>query len=504
MNVRSVLIALLVFYAISAHGQQTDLLMGRWHASRLEEQVLKTKSMVHLGSKPVLLNRKLDTISYAFMTDSMKYYSQLAARVMRDHLFQLKGKDYHISGDLLVDYRVGREFELDSASRGVYMAVRGIVLQGEIGKRFSFTTGFYEAQNYSPRYLRQFVDSNEVFPGWGRVKLFKENGYDYSKSFGKVGVDIFSTLHAELGYGNHFIGNGYRSLLMTDGLMNAPYVELDWRSRNGIFQYRTWYSTLQSQQRLPLGDTPESLFKRKSGHFHYLSIKPANWLEFGVFEGMISQRVTDSTVVKQPWNAFQPLIGVNTLIANWDGEQNVYAGFQMSVQFERWMVYSQYLVDDPASKRIGVQVGAKFFSLFLKGLDLQVEYNQTGAYTYAGSSALYGLNQVNQPLGHPLAGGVEEWIGIAEYRYGRVFARTKFNSIRHAVGEKGKWDADLDAETLEEFARIQQLECQVGYQLNLKTNAEIVFGYTYREGSYVGNTYLIGIRTNLHNNYFDF
>lgn len=504
MNVRSVFIALLMLFAFAASGQQMDLLMGRWHASQLEKQVLEKKSMVHLGYKPIFLRTGLDSISFDFLSDSTKYYSKMAALVMRDHAIQIKGKDYELLIDVLFDYGLGQDYYAPDSSLNLFTGVRGGVVQGKIGKRFQFNTGLYEAQMLGPAYLRSYRDSTGILPGWGRVKSYKEGGFDYSRSFGRMSVELLPSIQLAMGYGNHFIGHGYRSLLLTDGLMNSPYVELGWRSKDGRFQYHTWYATLQTLERLPPGDTPESLFKRKSGNFHYLSVKPWSWLEIGVFEGMISQRVTDSTVVKPKWNEFQPILGVNSLIEGWDGKQNVYAGLNLSIQFPNGMIYGQYMLDDPATDRSGFQIGAKTLSLVVRNLDVQLEYNQTGGFSYSGRADLAGLNHFNQPIGHPLGGSIKEWVGASSYRYHRLFGRVKGNWISHDEGPSGQWNAEEIVESEAKSIEILQFECQIGYQLNLKTNAEVVLGYTYREGDVKSNIYFVGIRTNLHNNYFDF
>lgn len=504
MNVRSVIIFMFMVISFAAKGQQTDLLMGHWHASKLEQEVLQKKRMVHLSSKPIYLRSETDSLTFIYLTDSAKYYSKLAARVMRDHLFEIKGKDYVLSGDVLLDYGVGRDYKGSDTLLSLFSGIRGLVVQGEIGKRFQFNTGFYEAQMLAPYYLREYRDSTGILPGWGRVKSFKEGGIDFSRSFGKMSFDVLPTLRITLGYGSHFIGNGYRSLLLTDGVMNSPFIEFGWRSRNGVFQYQTWYNTLQTLNRLPLGDTPESLFERKGGNFHYLSVKPISWLELGLFEGMISPRVNDTTIVKTPWNVFQPIIGVNTLVSGWDGKENVYAGMNLTLTFKEYLIYAQFMIDDPTTKRQGFQFGAKSYGAIVNNLDIQIEYNQTSDFAYAGRSVISGLNQFNQPLGHPLGGAVQEWLAIVSYRYERFFGRVKGNWIQHDVGNAGRWNATSMLTSTRLHQKTQQIEFQVGYQLNLKTNAEIVAGYIYRESGVNSNIYMLGIRTNLHNNYFDF
>jgi hypothetical protein len=510
MNARYILI--FAFFALvqSAYCQQPELNMGAYQSSMLEREIVSQKKSVHLGQRPYLVQLFSDTIRYSFLEDSSKYYSQFGAKVMRDHIFEKKGRDYFIALDVLAEIGYAKDFSVpDSNDRGDFSFVncRGALLQGQIGQKFTFNSGLYEVQRVATRYLDEFIDSMGVVPGWGRVKNYMVTGVDYSMSFGNISYSILPNWNIQLGYGKHFIGHGYRSLLMSDGVFNSPYVKTSATFFNGKLLYSTWYTTLQSLERLPIGDTPESLFKRKGGSFHYLSFKPVDWLELGFFEGTVWRLVDSLQTHSLPWNAFVPVIGVNSSVEGYDGVNNVYSGLNIRLNLPYSVsVYGQLLIDDYESNRTGYQIGANIFDMVVPRLNIRVEYNHLSNYTYASNYHMQSLTHFNQPIGHPSGGATDEVIVQSDYRWKRWFGRMKYNQIKHGEGPEGQWNFEYAPEILPsfEYRNIKQLEVTAGYKLNLHTDAEIFGGIILRQSYERSSIIMFGIKTNLHNSYFDF
>ena len=60
----------------------------------------------------------------------------------------------------------------------------------------------------------------------GAWKDFNETGKDYSSVSAYISYSPWSFLNIQAGHGKHFIGNGYRSLLLSDNAFNYPYLKL--------------------------------------------------------------------------------------------------------------------------------------------------------------------------------------------------------------------------------------------------------------------------------------
>lgn len=510
MNARYTLTAAVSLLFHFAYCQQPELNMGNYQSSLLEREVVTGKKSVHLGQRPFQVQLFSDTIKYSFLEDSSKYYYQFGAKVLRDHIFEKRGKDYFIAADVLADISYSKDFSVpDTNDRGDFSFVngRGALIQGEIGRRFTFNTGLYEVQRVATRYLDEFIDSSGVVPGWGRVKNYMVTGVDYSMSFGAVSYSVLPTWNVQLGYGKQFIGHGYRSLLLTDGVFNSPFIKTSSTFFDGKLLYSSWYTTLQSLERLPIGDTPESLFKRKGGSFHYLSFKPANWIELGLFEGTVWRLVDSLSTHSMPWNAFVPVIGLNSVLEGFDGFNNVYSGINIRLNLPySFSVYGQVLIDDFETNRTGYQIGFNVFDLFLRRLNVKAEYNHVANFTYSSSYHMQSLTHFNQPIGHPSGGATDEVVVQTDYRWRRWFGRMKYNQIRHGKGPEGQWNFEYAPEILPsfEYRNIKQFELTAGYKLNLHTDAEIFGGIILRESYEKSSIIMFGIKTNLHNSYFDF
>ena len=64
-------------------------------------------------------------------------------------------------------------------------------------------------------------------PGQGYARNFKDEGFDYAMSSGYVTYRPNNMFYVQFGHGKHFIiGDGYRSLLLSDNTFNYPYLKI--------------------------------------------------------------------------------------------------------------------------------------------------------------------------------------------------------------------------------------------------------------------------------------
>ena len=97
-------------------------------------------------------------------------------------------------------------------------------------------------------------------------------------SSGYISYSPIKEFNIQFGQGKHFIGDGYRSMLLSDNSFNYPYLSISLNLLDGKLFYKTVNAWMQTLERMPLSASPEALFKRKSGSFHYLSLsRKSNW-----------------------------------------------------------------------------------------------------------------------------------------------------------------------------------------------------------------------------------
>ena len=61
---------------------------------------------------------------------------------------------------------------------------------------------------------------------WLNILLFRDDLMDFYYATGYINYDINRFFDLQLGHGKHFIGDGYRSMLLSDNSFNYPYLKI--------------------------------------------------------------------------------------------------------------------------------------------------------------------------------------------------------------------------------------------------------------------------------------
>jgi hypothetical protein len=69
--------------------------------------------------------------------------------------------------------------------------------------------------------VQQWVKDRHAVPGAGFYQDFKGTGYDYFDARGYITFNAAKYIDIQFGYDKNFIGDGYRSLFLSD--FSAPY-----------------------------------------------------------------------------------------------------------------------------------------------------------------------------------------------------------------------------------------------------------------------------------------
>ncbi|MFK7807730.1 MAG: hypothetical protein AB8F74_08035, partial [Saprospiraceae bacterium] len=169
---------------------------------------------------------------------------------------------------------------------------RGISLRGGIDQKVFFYTEILEAQTQFPTYFRQRVERDKAVPAASLYKPYDssvidtEGAYDYLNAQGYVGFNISKHVGVQLGHGNNFLGNGYRSLFLSDFAANYFYLKLN--TRVWRFHYQNIFAELNAETgRSSPGD---NLIPKKYFAAHYLTARITNNLYIGLFESVVFSR----------------------------------------------------------------------------------------------------------------------------------------------------------------------------------------------------------------------
>lgn len=327
----------------------------------------------------------------------------------------------------------------------VFANRRGLDVRGDVDGRLYFQTSFLETQARFPTYVNQWITEYKAVPGAGFYKTYKsevvniENGYDFNVANAYIGFKASEHIGFQFGHGKQFIGNGYRSLFLSDVGNYTFFLKLSvrvWKLHyQCLFQELNTISTAVPRP-------SNSILPKKYSAMHYLSFKPTPKLAFGLFEGTIFNRSQQFE-----FQYLNPVILNRTVEGMIGSPDNVLLGLDARWNFlNRFQLYGQVIIDEFLFSEIykpeqtgwwankyGAQVGLKYINaLGIDHLDLQMEYNTVRPFTYSHSDSLNSYTHYNQPLAHPLWSNFSEFIALARYQpLPRLTASARFLHMKY-------------------------------------------------------------------------
>ncbi|NNK27539.1 MAG: gliding motility protein RemB, partial [Flavobacteriaceae bacterium] len=463
-------------------------------------------------------------------------------KLWNEHLVQLKGKDYWFTIDPIFDFSVGKN--TDSDHDGTFTNTRGVYIQGGLGKKLNFSASIFESQGRFPDYFNQFAESLKPFgpdpgviPGRGIAKRFKKDSYDFPVAEGYLSYAPADFLNIQFGHGKNFIGDGYRSLLMSDNASPYPFLKLNtkfWK----IKYTNTWMWLRDLRPEV----TEDGAFLTKYMANHYLSWNVSKRFNLGLFESVMWTNTNDRGF---DINYLNPVIFYRAIeFATGPDAGNAIIGLSSKFKWnDQVNLYGQFILDEFSlndvkagnkswKNKFGFQLGAKYYNAFdVKNLLLQFEYNQVRPYTYSHNSIVLNYAHNYQSMAHLWNSNFREAILIGRYNYKRWSADAKivvgvkgfdFNTVDDMANYGGDIFADERERPSDSGIEIGQgiktnifhAEVQASYLLNPKTNLKVFTYLSYRDfdpeaqtAEVISNNTLwfnLGLRTDLFNWYFDF
>jgi hypothetical protein len=508
--------------SVTVLAQQNNLPLNRHFLLETEKHLAHPENNFHTAVKPYVESFiRYDSIleKEKEIQKQREFTSGFLRKLKYESLIDVNTEDFILQIDPLFDFTLNRD-RADQSIRAdttnFYTNTRGVRARGSVARKFSFETTFLETQSFFADYLNQYVRQWNVAPGQGRVKDFKVTGFDYAIASGYVSFTPVKNLNLQFGHGKHFIGEGYRSLLLSDNAFNYPYLRSQLNLLQNKIQYTTIFSSLQTLRRMPSVQLREELFVRKAGTFHYLGINPHPHLQLGLFEGIIWKTSENSYPHPVSPAFFNPLIGINSIVFRNDEHNHVVNGLNAKLKvLKKAFVYGQYAFSRLNFSRSGYQAGFRWFDfLGITNLHLQAEYNHASPEIYAFSNPVQNFSHYNQPLAHPMGDAFTEMAGFLNYRLRDFFVEMRYSNAVQQYNEvplvegsriappRGSVPDDSDK-------KISWQEARLGYVINRRSNMNIAAGIANRNETFRGiqhstRIYFITFRTSLFNWYWDF
>ncbi|MET0637023.1 MAG: hypothetical protein ABWZ25_13420 [Chitinophagaceae bacterium] len=332
------------------------------------------------------------------------------------NLFEVHVKDFDLAVNPVIQYSLSKESDNDQS---LFLNTRGLTLRGNISQKIGFFAYMTDNQERDPVYVQQYMAERSAVPGAGFYKPFKAaGGADYFDARGYFTFNAAKYIDITFGYDKNFIGNGHRSLFLSD--FGANYLFLKLNTRIWKFNFQNIFMELHNAH-IPGGDR---LIGKKYAAMHHLDVNLARWLNVGLFEGVVFGRTN-----RFDFSYLNPIIFYRSIESQNGSFDNSVAGLDLKANlFGKFQFYGQFLLDEFSltalrdghgwwANKYGIQLGAKYIDAFgISNLDLQFEFNKVRPFTYSHRDSVANYTHYNQPLAHPLMANFNEVIGIARYQ----------------------------------------------------------------------------------------
>lgn len=341
----------------------------------------------------------------------------------KNDLFHHQGKDFNVHVNPVLYLSYGAESARDI---NTFVNSRGAEIRGMVDEKVGFYAFLTDNQAIFPGYVHNQINGFSAIPHDNFWKNFKENGVDFFTARGYISAQATKHINVQLGYDKNFIGNGYRSLILSD--YAGAYSFLKIVTRVWKINYTNLFADMTANlQTSGVGGPPiDGLYPKKFMTFHHLGVNIGKNLSIGLFESVIFQR-GDSLGNNAGYEMgyFNPIIFYRAVEQNFGSNDNALLGLDYKLNIVKHLsLYGQVVLDEFKlnelkdgtgwwANKYGIQTGLKYVDAFsISNLDFQIESNIVRPYTYSHGIINTNYGHYNQPLAHPLGANFNELVGI--------------------------------------------------------------------------------------------
>ncbi len=538
----SLLLCIIMLSVTVSQAQSVYLPQSYRLYQKFNADVYSKGSSMHTTLRPFLIDSTLQGRYHQLMNvgvDSSRK-NWFLRKLFNEHLIAVKAKDFTFYGDILLENTFGHDFDDKTTTpvnfkpigfgpnSRIGLNTRGFQFGGTVGTKFSFYTSAYENQAAFPNYYIDYVKQISFIPGQAYDRSPAKSYRDYSYATAILSYTPSKYLNFTLGQDKTFIGDGYRSILLSDNVAPAPLLRVT--ANVGHVQYMIMWTYMQDAN-LPKFDTFGSN-RRKWGLFHYVDWNVNNSLSLGFFNAYIVPEA-DNQGNRRGFdvNFINPILFSSSLGPS-SQPGNALVGFTGKYKiFDKTAIYGQFLIDrfkgdnffksNNTDNTNGFQLGIRGADIFgVKDLNYLLEYNTVKPYTYSNTNALSAYTYYSQPLGDPFGANFRELTGIMNYTTGRFDFQGQLMYAKYgldAAGENNGKDVTkpyaptLTTNTVGQGigTNLYYAEGTVSFMLNPKYNMRLELNGIYRRESNTlatKNATIIsfGLRSSFRNLYHDF
>jgi len=394
---------------------------------KLNADVYSTQTRQHSSLRPFfaddsVIKRRYDSLMN-YGSDG-KSHGGVYAKLFNEHLIDYKGPNSTFYADLLPDFAIGRDFSTKTNTNNISL---GLQLGGTFGNKFSYYVAGYENSAVVPPYLATYINQTGIVPGQAYAKVYKTYGYDWDYITATASYTPTSFLNISAGRDKTFIGDGYRSLLLSDAASPYPFFRLT--ATLGNVRYMAMWASFND----PVDLDAAGNNRKKGGVFHYLDWNVSNRFSVGFFDAVIWYNKDDAGHSRPfDFSYVNPIIFLRPVEALNGSPDNALIGLTSKYKITDGITaYGQFALDEFESSsffsssgssrnKYSYQLGFRGANLFnVTGLNYLVETNAAKPYTYSERGPIISYTENGEMLAHPWGANFREFVGLLNYSYKR-------------------------------------------------------------------------------------
>jgi len=449
-SIFSILILLLT--AVGSNAQNTFLPLGQWEYHLLDRIETRSGSLcdsLFLTAKPVTRKAEVDFLSEQRQDARYTGLSNVDLYNIR-HAVSVSG-EWTDDGDGAIDSKLpwfntfykkqpdlvyvnapgfflsinpilgvqGTYEQVNSKTQSLINHTEGLAIRSRIADKVGVYVNITNNYEEPVSFVTTRTAQGYALQGARDETTIATGRYQYIQADGAIDVALIKDhVNATVGYGKHFIGDGIRTLFLSDYAAPIPYLQLT--TRIWKLNYQNLYMELVPQF-IPVAGMQRT---HKYTTMHHLSVNVTRWLNVGLFEAVVFDRANHFEI-----GYMNPLILYRATERALGSPDKVNLGFNFkAIAANHLQFYGQFLLNEFTASQFfssngywankwGLQLGAKYFDAFtVKNLDLQAELNLVRPYTFTHYDSTGNFTHYNQPLAHPLGAGFREVIATLRYQ----------------------------------------------------------------------------------------
>ena len=448
--------------------------------------------------------------------------------LFKSSLFAASSDENYIEINFLPNLSIGSE-----GKQSNWNNTRAFQIRGQASEQLSFNLEVYENQSKFPAYLDSNIMSRQVIFGQTLSKGKNSNNvYDYQYAMGHIHYQK-NQFGLTLANDKLFIGDGYRSLLLSDAAASYAYFKAS-------YQYKKLhYSAIYMQHIDAYAPVISSTLglQKKWGVIHYLDYSVNKKLNIGLFDAVVWQDADSFGKRGFDFLYANPVIFLRSLEYLTGSSDNAILGLNASYKVSgNTKLYGQIVLDECKvseylagkgwwANKFGLQLGIKSSKVLgIKQLFGFSELNMVKPYTYSHWISTSSYAHLNESLAHPLGANFIEWVSRLEYAKKQWLFYVQVNYSVQGIDPKGAVNNNFGSNILLSYNTLVSeygnyllqglkntvwfINPRVSYCINPKINMRLQLEYIYRkqtntQSSYNTSFFSFGLVTGFRNFYKD-